>query len=112
MLVQLLKQMFTEAFPSQSGRYPVAVVMISVPPADVDVNFEPNKTSVLLHNMVSTLLSCRNVNATVYDIRHYCGRLHMCVDRSVASSPGLQLCGGKAWYRLHAHALDFPYTLP
>ena len=25
----------------------------------------------------------------------------------LASSPGLQLCGGKAWYRLHAHALDF-----
>ena len=29
----------------------------------------------------------------------------------LASSPGLQLCGGKTWYRLHAHALDFPYTL-
>ena len=25
----------------------------------------------------------------------------------LASSPGLQLCGGKARYRLHAHALDF-----
>ena len=25
----------------------------------------------------------------------------------VASSPGLQLCRGKAWYRLHAHAVDF-----
>ena len=24
--------------------------------------------------------------------------------KHVASSPGLQLCGGKAWYRLHAHA--------
>ena len=31
---------------------------------------------------------------------------------AVASSPGLQLCGGKAWYRLHVHALDFLYTLP
>ena len=29
------------------------------------------------------------------------------VDCFLASSPGLQLCGGKAWYRLHAHALDF-----
>ena len=26
---------------------------------------------------------------------------------SIASSPGLQLCGGKAWYRLHAHARAF-----
>ena len=26
---------------------------------------------------------------------------------SLASSPGLQLCGGKAWYLLHAHARAF-----
>ena len=26
---------------------------------------------------------------------------------ALASSPGLQLCGGKAWYRLHAHARAF-----
>ena len=26
------------------------------------------------------------------------------VYHSLASSPGLQLCGGKAWYRLHAHS--------
>lgn len=45
--------MFSDSFPSQSGRYPVAVVMITVPPADIDVNLEPNKTSVLLQNMVS-----------------------------------------------------------
>ena len=51
--MQLLKQTFSDAFPSQSGRYPLAVVMITVPPADIDVNLEPNKTSVLLQNMVS-----------------------------------------------------------
>ena len=51
--MQLLKQVFSDSFPSQSGRYPVAVVMITVPPTDIDVNLEPNKTSVLLQNMVS-----------------------------------------------------------
>ena len=51
--VQLLNRAYCDAFPSQSGRYPVAVVTISVPSADIDVNLEPNKTSVLLHNMVS-----------------------------------------------------------
>ena len=55
--MKLLKQTFSDAFPSQSGRYPVAVVMIDVPPTDIDVNLEPNKTSVLLQNMVRKIKS-------------------------------------------------------
>ena len=31
----------------------------------------------------------------------------LCARTTLASSPGLQLCGGKAWYRLHAHARVF-----
>lgn len=42
-----------EAFPSQSGRYPVATLHVDVPPASLDVNLEPNKTSVLLNDIVS-----------------------------------------------------------
>ena len=49
---QLIRQAFVDAFPSQSGRYPVAVICIDVLPADIDVNLEPNKTTVLFHNMV------------------------------------------------------------
>ena len=49
---QVVREAFLEAFPSQTGHYPVAVVMISVLPEDVDVNLEPNKTKVLLHNIV------------------------------------------------------------
>ena len=65
--IQLLKQVFSDSFPSQSGRYPVAVVMITVPPADIDVNLEPNKTSVLLRNMVSSYYCYHNytVDSTV-----------------------------------------------
>ena len=33
--------------------YPVAVLHIDVPPASLDVNLEPNKTTVLLNDMVS-----------------------------------------------------------
>ena len=58
--IQLLKQMFSDSFPSQSGRYPVAVVMITVPPADIDVNLEPNKMSVLLRNMVNSYYCYHN----------------------------------------------------
>ena len=54
--MQLLKRVFSESFPSQCGRYPVAVMMITVPPTDVDVNLEPNKTSVLLQNMVCVMI--------------------------------------------------------
>ena len=50
---QIVREAFTEAFPSQMSRFPVAVVIINVLPEEVDVNLEPNKTSVLLHNMVS-----------------------------------------------------------
>lgn len=46
-----------DAFSSQSGRYPVAMVCIDVPPADLDVNLEPNKTAVLFHNMVRQVYS-------------------------------------------------------
>lgn len=46
-----------DAFSSQSGRYPVAMVCIDVLPADLDVNLEPNKTAVLFHNMVRQVYS-------------------------------------------------------
>ena len=46
-----------DAFSSQSGRYPVAMICIDVPPADLDVNLEPNKTAVLFHNMVRQVYS-------------------------------------------------------
>lgn len=41
-----------EVFPSQSGRYPIAVLCIDVPPSDVDVNLESDKSRVALHNLV------------------------------------------------------------
>jgi len=43
---------------SEVVRYPVAYLHLTVPPADVDVNLEPNKTRVLLHNKVLLLVLC------------------------------------------------------
>ena len=50
--LQLLRRVFHEACASQAGRSPVAVLCVDVPPADLDVNLEPNKTTVLLENLV------------------------------------------------------------
>lgn len=49
---QLVKQAFSEAFPTHSSCHPVAVLSLTVLPQAMDVNLEPNKTSVLLHDMV------------------------------------------------------------
>lgn len=69
--MQLLKRMFSDSFPSQSGRYPVAVMMITVPPTDIDVNLEPNKTSVLLQNMVCAMIL----------LHHFKVNLAICIQR-------------------------------
>ena len=50
---QVVKQAFGNAFPLSTARYPVAIVDISVLPKALDLNLEPNKTSVLLHDLVS-----------------------------------------------------------
>ena len=39
-------------FPGQSGRYPVAIVRIDVPPSELDINLESDKSRVALHNLV------------------------------------------------------------
>ena len=43
------------AYPSLSARYPVATLHLDVPPASLDINLEPNKTSVLLNDMVGII---------------------------------------------------------
>jgi len=50
---QLLRDYFNQAVPSADVvRYPVAFLHLTVPPAEVDVNQEPNKSQVMLHNKV------------------------------------------------------------
>ncbi|GBM46670.1 PMS1 1 [Araneus ventricosus] len=49
---KLLKEYYCKALgDGHKSRYPVCFISIEVPPADIDVNYEPNKTAVLLHNM-------------------------------------------------------------
>ena len=59
LLPQVIKQYYNSHTTGASNRYPVAFMDITVPPDGLDVNVEPNKTSVLLTNKeeVMTLLA-------------------------------------------------------
>jgi len=60
-MVQLLREYFSHAVPpSDVCRCPVAFLHLIVPSADVDVNLEPNKSQVLLHNKVFILYVMSN----------------------------------------------------
>ncbi|XP_071951377.1 PMS1 protein homolog 1-like [Antedon mediterranea] len=53
---KLTKHCISNSYPTQiSGRYPFAFISISLPPDSIDVNLEPNKTKVLLHEKESIL---------------------------------------------------------
>ena len=58
-LLQAIKQYYNSHTAGASNRYPVAFLDMTVPPDGLDVNLEPNKTSVLLTNKeeVMTLLT-------------------------------------------------------
>ena len=46
----MIKQYYNRQAPVASNRYPVAFLSITIPPEGLDVNLEPNKTSVMLTN--------------------------------------------------------------
>ncbi|XP_035223307.1 PMS1 protein homolog 1-like isoform X2 [Stegodyphus dumicola] len=52
---------------SSSSRYPICYLSITLPLASVDVNVEPNKTSVLLHNMDEILEELSKLLSTFYE---------------------------------------------
>lgn len=52
--LQLLRQSYTSGLGCESGRYPMAYLHILASPDCVDVNVDPNKTKVMLHNKVGT----------------------------------------------------------
>ncbi|XP_067021611.1 PMS1 protein homolog 1-like isoform X3 [Acropora muricata] len=59
---QLVRQYYSlhsNSTPSASNRYPIAFLSIELPPESIDVNLEPNKSSVMLTNKeeLSTLLT-------------------------------------------------------
>ncbi|GIY64731.1 PMS1 protein homolog 1 [Caerostris darwini] len=49
---KLLKECYNKSLDGGSkSRYPICYISIEVPSTDIDVNYEPNKTAVVLHNM-------------------------------------------------------------
>lgn len=67
-VVQVIKEMFLEAFPSDISRsvYPVGVVWIELLPEDIDVNLEPNKTTVLFHDIDGVIAVIRSALSHLY----------------------------------------------
>jgi DNA mismatch repair protein, C-terminal domain len=52
--MQLLRDSYSRALSSDDSgsRYPVAFLHLVLPPSAIDVNVEPNKTRIMLHNQV------------------------------------------------------------
>lgn len=50
---QLVKAHYSQKSQGSHGRYPFGVVTLTLPPAAMDVNLEPNKTKILLNDEVS-----------------------------------------------------------
>ncbi|XP_045132062.1 PMS1 protein homolog 1-like isoform X2 [Portunus trituberculatus] len=54
---KMVKAFYSQKVQGSHGRYPLGVVSLSVPPASVDVNLEPNKTKNLVLETVQEILS-------------------------------------------------------
>ena len=65
-LLQVIKQYYNSHTAGASNRYPVAFLDITVPPDGLDVNLEPNKTSVLLTNKEEVLNLLTNLLEEFY----------------------------------------------
>lgn len=57
-LEQLVKAYYSQKFEGSHGRYPLGVVVLTLPPGAMDVNLEPNKTKVLLNDEVCGYVCC------------------------------------------------------
>lgn len=57
----MVKHYYNNCHPCEAVRYPVCYINLTLPGSNVDVNIDPNKTTVLLHSMVSFILSLVNI---------------------------------------------------
>ncbi|KAJ8314205.1 hypothetical protein KUTeg_008766 [Tegillarca granosa] len=63
---QLIKQYYVSRFPSETSRYPVFCVSIVLPSTQLDVNVDPNKTTVFLHHKDTVLELISNELEKIY----------------------------------------------
>lgn len=64
--LQLIKQYYNRQTTVSSNRYPVAFLSVNVPPELLDVNLEPNKTSVMLTNKDELMTILTNLVENFY----------------------------------------------
>lgn len=63
---KVVKAFYSQKVQGSHGRYPMGVVTLSVPPASVDVNLEPNKTKILLRNESQVLEAVQEILSELY----------------------------------------------
>ncbi|CAH1789286.1 unnamed protein product [Owenia fusiformis] len=64
--VEKLLKKYYQIGQGQDGKFPVAFVNITVPSSGVDVNLEPNKTRVLIHNKDSVITMVTDILVDLY----------------------------------------------
>ena len=64
----MLKKHYQSCFSCEKSRCPIALVSIELPPDKVDVNLEPNKTKILLHEKVRIIIVVVSFDVSL--IRH------------------------------------------
>uniref|UniRef100_A0A0P4W468 HMG box domain-containing protein n=1 Tax=Scylla olivacea TaxID=85551 RepID=A0A0P4W468_SCYOL len=63
---KVVKAFYSQKVQGSHGRYPLGVVTLSVPPASVDVNLEPNKNKILLRNENQVLETVQEILSELY----------------------------------------------
>ncbi|XP_062604014.1 PMS1 protein homolog 1-like [Saccostrea cucullata] len=58
----------------EKGRYPVFIISVVIPPSDLDVNVEPNKTRVFLHKQEAVLELLEEYLKNTYDPAKQCNK--------------------------------------
>ncbi|XP_061179926.1 PMS1 protein homolog 1-like [Saccostrea echinata] len=74
----------------EKGRYPVFIISIVIPPSDLDVNVEPNKTRVFLHKQEAILELLEDYLKNTYDPMKHCNK-----ENNVTLNVNLQMENGE-----------------
>ncbi|KAH9524845.1 hypothetical protein Btru_028019, partial [Bulinus truncatus] len=65
-LIKVLKQYYNNCHPCDATRYPICFIHVNVPSCNVDVNVDPNKTTVFMENMKEVRTCLEEILLEVY----------------------------------------------
>lgn len=101
---QLIRQYYNSHTCGASNRYPVAFLSIQLPPESLDVNLEPNKSSVMLTNKDELILLLTNLLDEFYSDE----KNRISESKTVAPSNGSEkgIVTSKNGFHVHKDACD------